>query len=78
MLLPPSTHEEQSAATPYHAVIDHKARRVTRREPPTPMATAQASPAGHASPPSASHYDAIVIGSGHNGLIAGKIGKAHV
>ncbi|MCA9880644.1 MAG: NAD(P)/FAD-dependent oxidoreductase [Thermomicrobiales bacterium] len=38
------------------------------------------SPPGNASPPSGTHYDAIVVGSGHNGLIAGsylaKAGKS--
>ncbi len=35
------------------------------------MAEALTSPPGNASPASGTHYDAIVIGSGHNGLIAG-------
>ena len=35
------------------------------------MAEALTSPPGNASPASGAHYDAIVIGSGHNGLIAG-------
>ena len=35
------------------------------------MAEALTSPPGNASPASGTHYDAIVVGSGHNGLIAG-------